>query len=123
MIDGEIVENEELNLRSENVKNCEDAIPVVKKFDNIIKCKKKGIRNLTYKQGLLFKKFKELDRFKEMLKNIGISKPTIHFKVKQLVKVLEKYAKFKKSPLPLNFMKNYMKPIKHICKESGNEFK
>ena len=54
-----------------------------------------------------------------MLKDIGISKSTIYFKVK-LVKVLEKYQKLKKSSLSLNFMK---KSIKQVCKESGNEFK
>ena len=73
-----------------------------------MKCKKKGILNLVYKHGLLFKKFKESDRFKEMLEDIGISKSTIYFKVK-LLKVLEKYTKLKKSSLLLNFMKNYMK--------------
>ena len=49
LIDGEIVENEELNLISDNLKNCEDPIPVVKEFDKIIKCKEKIILNLAYK--------------------------------------------------------------------------
>ena len=67
MIDGEIVENKK---RSDNVRNCEDATLAVKEFDNIVKYKKKGTLNLAYKQGLLFKKFKEA----EMLKDIGISR-------------------------------------------------
>ena len=46
---GEIIENEELNLRSDNVRSCEDIISGVKEFNNIIKCKKKGIVNLAYK--------------------------------------------------------------------------
>ena len=49
LIDGEIVENEELNLISDILKNYEDPIPVVKEFDKIIKCKKKIILNLAYK--------------------------------------------------------------------------
>ena len=49
LIDGEVVENEELNLISDILKNCEDPIPVVKEFDKIIKCKKKIILNLAYK--------------------------------------------------------------------------
>ena len=57
-----------------------------------------------------------------MLRDMGISKSTIYFEVK-LVKVIEKYPKLKKSSLPLNFMKNYMKSIKQVCKESSNEFK
>ena len=79
VIDGGIVENEKLNLRSDNVTNCEQPISVVKEFDNIIKCKKKRMVNLAYKQGLLFQKFKELGRFKKILKDIGISKSTIYF--------------------------------------------
>ena len=42
MTDGETVENKELNLRSDNVINYENVIPIVEEFDNIIKCKKKG---------------------------------------------------------------------------------
>ena len=49
MNNGEIIENEELNLRSDNVRSCEDIIAGVKEFNNIIKCKKKGIVNLAYK--------------------------------------------------------------------------
>ena len=60
-----------------------------------MKCKNKGILNLAYKQGLLFIKFKECDKFKEMLKEIRVSKSTIYFKVK-LTKLLEKYPKFSK---------------------------
>ena len=57
-----------------------------------------------------------------MLRDMGVSKSTIYFEVK-LLKVIEKYPKLKKSSLPLNFMKNYMKSIKQVCKESSNEFK
>ena len=70
MNDGEIVENKKLNLGSGNVSNCENAIPMVNEFDNIIKCKKKRILNLAYKRGILFKKSKESDRFKETLKGM-----------------------------------------------------
>ena len=57
-----------------------------------------------------------------MVKDIGISKSKIYFNVK-LANVLEKSPKLKNSSLLLNFMKNYKKSIKHMCKESGNEFK
>ena len=39
----------------------------VKEYEKIIECKK-GILNLADKQGLLFEKSKELDKFKEMYK-------------------------------------------------------
>ena len=37
LIDGDIVENEELNLRSDNVAYCKEAIPIVKEYETIIK--------------------------------------------------------------------------------------
>ena len=37
LIDGDIVENEELNLRSDNVAYCQEAIPIVKEYETIIK--------------------------------------------------------------------------------------
>ena len=121
MIESKIVQNKQLNLRLDNIRSCEDAIHVVKEFSNIIKYKKKRILNLEYKQEVLCNKIKESNRFKKMLKDIGISKSTIYFKVK-LVKVLEKYLKFKIFLLLLNFIKIYSKLIKQVCKESGNEF-
>ena len=38
----------------------------VKECEKIIKCKKKGILNLVYKQGILFKKSKESFKFEEI---------------------------------------------------------
>ena len=38
----------------------------VKECEKIIKCKKKRILNLAYKQGILFKKSKESFKFKEI---------------------------------------------------------
>ena len=41
-----------MNLGSGNVSNCENAIPMVKEFDNIIKCKKKKKKILKLKKRL-----------------------------------------------------------------------
>ena len=41
-----------LNLSSDNVRNCKETTMFVKEYEKIIECKKKGILNLTYKQGL-----------------------------------------------------------------------
>ena len=68
VIDVGIVENEELNLRSDNVTNCEQAISVVKEFDNVIKCTKKRMVNLAYKQGLLFQNSKSWVGLKKFLR-------------------------------------------------------
>ena len=37
LIDVNFIENKELNLRSDNVRNREDAIPMVKEFDKTLK--------------------------------------------------------------------------------------
>ena len=50
LIDGE------LNLSSDElkfVKNCKETTTFVKKCEKIIECKKRGIFNLAYKQGIL----------------------------------------------------------------------
>lgn len=41
-----------------------------------------------YKQGVLFKKFIQSDKFMEKMKEIGVSRPIVHFKMK-LVEILE----------------------------------
>ena len=46
----------------------------MKVFKKIIKRKKQRMLNFMYKQGFLFEKFKEPDKFKEMCKENGVSK-------------------------------------------------
>ena len=60
MIDGEIIENEELNLKLDNRRNYKETISVVEEYKKIIKCTRKGM-------------LKKFDKFKEMLKEIGVS--------------------------------------------------
>ena len=43
-----------LNLGLDNVRNHEETAMNAKKCEKVIKCKKKGISNLRYKEGLLF---------------------------------------------------------------------
>ena len=69
LVEGEVVENEELNERTKNVTNYEEAIPVVKEYKNIVNVKKKGILNLAYREGMIFKIFKEIF-FVDMTKEI-----------------------------------------------------
>ena len=86
----------------------------MKEYDKIIKRKKKGVLNLTYKQRLLFKTFKEPDKFKEIIKETGVSKSSKNvrqiFKTQKILVVIKCY-------------ENHMKLIKQVCKEIGNEFK
>ena len=63
-----------LNLKSDNVRNCEETTTFVKELKKIINCYKKGNSNLVYKQGLLLEKYKEPDKFTEMYMENGVSK-------------------------------------------------
>ena len=86
----------------------------MKEYDKIIKRKKKGVFNLTYKQRLLLKTFKEPDKFKEIIKETGVSKSS---------KNVRKIFKTQKILVVIKCYQNHMKLIKQVCKEIGNEFK
>ena len=56
-----------LNLTSDNERNWEETTAFVKELEKKkLSIIRKGIFNLAYKDGLLFEKVTELDRFKEM---------------------------------------------------------
>ena len=86
----------------------------MKECDKIIKRKKKGVFNLTDKQRLLLKTFKEPDKFKEIIKETGVSKSS---------KNVRKIFKTQKILVVIKCYENHMKLIKQVCKEIGNEFK
>ena len=54
---GEIVEFENLNKQAKEVQDPEGAAKIVKRYEDIIK--RKGIINVAYHQGQVFKRFKE----------------------------------------------------------------
>ena len=57
-----------------------------------------------------------------MIKDCSITKSTMVFKM-NIVKLLNKYQKLKKQRQSLDFMKNYFKIIKEICKGNARESK
>ena len=57
-----------------------------------------------------------------MIKELGVCRSAGYFKL-NLLNLLEKYPKQKKSSLTLNSFKNYLKSIKGACKKSETEFK
>ena len=59
-----------LNLSWDNVRNWEETTTFMKVFEKIFKCKKKGIFNLVYKQGLLLKKFKKVISLKKCIRKM-----------------------------------------------------
>ena len=86
------------------------------------KTKKKGIINVAYHQGQIFKRFKEKEKFAKIVSDLGIHKTTISFKI-NILKLCEKYQKLLKSFIGLGFLKNYHKGIKAICKENEKGFR
>ena len=82
-----------------------------------MKTKKKGIINVAFHQGQVFKKFKEKEKFVKLVSELGIHKTTITFKI-NVFKLCKKYPKLLKSSIGLGFLKNYHKDIKAICEEN-----
>lgn len=119
--EGNAAENEESNKSADNLTNYEEAIPVVQEYETIVRFEKNDILDVAYRQGIMFKKFKDSNRFVEMLKKIEFSKSIIYFKLK-IVNILDRYPKLKKSSMSLNLFKDYLKTIKEICKEIDSEF-
>ena len=56
-----------------------------------------------------------------VVKIFGVDKSTIIVKI-NIVKLINKHPKMKNSSLLLNFLKNYFKANKDICKASATKF-
>ena len=121
MVNNDVVETQELNKKAEEVYKPEDAPAVVKRYEDIIRAKKKGIISIAYYQGKVFKKFKDKEKFIKLVNEFKVHKSIIIFKI-NIVKLIEKYPKLMKSSIGLGFLKNYYKDVKEICNENANEF-
>ena len=121
MVNNEFAETDELNKQVEEVQKPEDAADLIKQYKNIIRTKKKGIMNIAFHQGKVFKKFKDKEKFITLVNKLGIHKTTIIFKI-NIFKLCEKYPKLLKSLIGLGFLKNYFQDIKEICNENAKEF-
>ena len=115
MIIGEVVESEDLNKEAEEIEESERAVRIIKRYEDIIKTKKKGIISIAYYQGKVFKRFKEKEKFAKLVSELGIHKNTIIFKT-DVFKLFKKYPKLLRSSIGLGFFKNYHKNIKGVCK-------
>ena len=114
-------EFDDLNKEAEEIQDPEKAAEITKRYEDIIKTKKKGIINVAFHQGQIFKRFKEKEKFAKLVSVLGIHKTTIIFKI-NVFKLCEKYPKLLKSSKGLGFFKNYHKDIKAICKENEEDF-
>ena len=121
MIIDENLEFDDLNKEAEEVQDPEKAAKIIKRYEDIIKTKKKGIINVAYHQGQVFKRFKEKEKFAKLVSELGIHKTTIIFKI-NVFKLCKKYPKLLKSSMGLGLFKNYHKEIKAICEENEKDF-
>ena len=102
IIINEVVESEELKIKKQ--KKYKNLKKVIKKYEYIIKTKKKGIISIEYYQGKVFKRFKEKEKFIKLTSQLGIHKNTIIFKI-NVFKLCERYPKLLKSSIGLEFFK------------------
>ena len=116
----EVVEFDDLNKEAEETQDPEEAAKMIKRYEDIIKTKNKGIINVAYHQGQVFKRFKEKETFAKLVSELGIHKTTIICKIK-VFKLCKKYSKLLTSSIGLGFFKNYYKDIKVICKENEKD--
>ena len=103
---GEIVEFDDLNKEAEEIQDPEKAVIIIERYENIIKTKRKGIINVAYHQGQVFKRFKEKEKFAKLVSELGIHKTTIICKI-NVFKLCKKYPKLLTSSVGLGFFKNY----------------
>ena len=92
----EEVDSEGIEDCSRSVDSPDDAAKLVGRIERIMKSKKNNILILAYHQGLIFKKFKEKDKFTGAVTNLKIGKATINFKI-GIIKFIDDYPKMQKS--------------------------
>ena len=85
-------EFDDLNKEAEEIQDPEKAAEITKRYEDIIKTKKKGIINVAFHQGQIFKRFKEKEKFAKLVSELGIHKTTIIFKI-NVFKLCKKYPK------------------------------
>ena len=121
MIIDENLQFDDLNKKAEEIQGPGKAAEIIRQYEDIINTKKKGIINVAFYQGQIFKRFKEKEKFAKLVNELRIRKATIIFKI-NVFKLCKKYPKLLKSSIGLGFFKNYHKDIKAICKENEEDF-
>ena len=117
----EVVEFDDLNKEAEETQDPEKAAKIIKRYEDIIKTKNKGIINVAYHQGQIFKRFKEKEKFAKLVSELGIHKTIIIFRI-NVFNLCKKYPKLLKSSTGLEFFKIHHKDIKAICEENEKKF-
>ena len=81
----EIVEFDDLSKEAEETQDPEEAAKTIKWCEDIIKKKYKGIINLAYHQGQVFKRFQEKEKFVSLSVNYHFRKPSSFLKLMFLI--------------------------------------
>ena len=121
MVIDEILKFDDLNKEAQETQDPEKAEEITKRYEDIIKTKKKGVINVAYHQGKVFEKYKQKEKFANIVSELRIHKSTIIFEI-NVFKLCEKYPKLLKSSIGFGFFKNYHKDIKAICEENEKDF-
>ena len=83
------------------MKNCQEAVKIIKECENMIKTNKKIIIRFGYEQGKILK-FKEDVKFKNLVEQFGVNRSTIIFKI-NIVKLADKSRKMLTSSVTSKF--------------------
>ena len=81
--------------------------------------KRRNIISIAYHQVKVFKRFKDKEKFIKLVNEFKVHKNTIIFNI-NIVKLIDKHPKLRKSSLRLGILKNYYKNIKQTCNENPN---
>ena len=118
MITDENLKFNDLNKEAEEIREPEKAAEIIKQYEDIIKTKKKGVINVAFHQGQVFKRFKEKEKFVRLVSELGIHKI---FK-NNVFKLCEKYPKLLRYPKGLEFFKNIIRTLKQFARKTKKIF-
>ena len=88
----ENIDTQDLNERANIVESYEEAMDIIKEYQDIIKTNAKKDNFFSYQQDKVFKNFKENKKFKSLAEQFKITKGTIIYKI-NIVKLVDKYPK------------------------------
>ena len=105
----------------------EGAVNIIKKYEEILRTKRKGIITAAYHQRKVFSRFLEKEKFARLVANFKIHKETMIFKINVLtdseISGVEKaFCPAKYFEELLSFLKNYFKDIKRIWQQNSSKF-
>ena len=110
-----VLKCKDLNKEAEEVQDPEKAAKIIKWCEGIIKTKNKGIINVAYHQGQVFKKFKEKEKFAKLVSELGFHKTTIIVKI-NIFKLCSKYPKLLKSSIGLELLKVIIRTLMQFAR-------